>query len=160
MQRAQQLGLQHERQLAQFIEKKRAMIGELEQADAPAVGAGERAALVAEKFALQQTLGNRAAIDRNEWTLRRTAAAMNAAGDQFLARAGFAAHEHVDVGVGNLLNQVEDPAHRPGSLPRCRRSCRAAPPAAAAVRTPRRYAVGRAIAGRWRPGCRRAVRAR
>ena len=42
------------RQVADLVEKDRAAVGLLEAADAPGVGAGERAAFVAEQFAFEQ----------------------------------------------------------------------------------------------------------
>ena len=50
----QQLGLAFERQLADFVEKQRAQVGLLEEADVVAIGAGERAGLVAEQLALHE----------------------------------------------------------------------------------------------------------
>ena len=51
---AQQLGLAFERQLADFVEKQRAQIGLLEEADVVAIGAGERAGFVAEELAFHE----------------------------------------------------------------------------------------------------------
>ena len=52
--RAQELGLQLERELADLVEEQRAAVGALEGARALAVGAGEGAALVAEQLALDE----------------------------------------------------------------------------------------------------------
>ena len=49
LQRAQQLDLRFERQLADLVEEQRAAVGFLELADALVGGAGERALLVAEQ---------------------------------------------------------------------------------------------------------------
>ena len=54
LQRAQQLGLQLERQLADLVEEQRAAVRELEAARAALQRAGEGAALVAEELALDQ----------------------------------------------------------------------------------------------------------
>ncbi len=56
LQRAQQLDLQRERQLADLVEQDGALVGGLQQADLVLAGAGERAALVAEQLALEQIL--------------------------------------------------------------------------------------------------------
>ena len=48
LQDAQQLGLQLQRNVADFVEKQRAFMGQLEAADLLRDGAGERALLVAE----------------------------------------------------------------------------------------------------------------
>ena len=66
LQRAQQLDLRVERQLADLVEEQRAAVGFLELADALVDGAGERALLVAEQDALDQVLGDGAAVDGDE----------------------------------------------------------------------------------------------
>ena len=66
LQGAQQLDLGFERQLADLVEEQRAAVGFLELADAPVDGAGERALLVAEQDALDQVLGDGAAVDGDE----------------------------------------------------------------------------------------------
>ena len=54
LEHAQELHLRVGRQVADFVEKKRAVVRLLEAADAPLVSARERAAFVAEQFAFQQ----------------------------------------------------------------------------------------------------------
>jgi hypothetical protein len=66
LENAEQLDLDRKRKLADLVEKERAAVGELETAAAPFVGAGEGAALVAEKFALDDRLGKGGAVDRDE----------------------------------------------------------------------------------------------
>ena len=66
LQGAQQLHLGVERQLADLVEEQRAPVGFEEFADAFLDGAGEGALLVAEQDALDQVLGDRAAIDGDE----------------------------------------------------------------------------------------------
>ena len=63
---AQQLGLQADVHLADFVEQQRAAVGFLELADAAGDGAGEGALLMAEQFALQQVLRDGGAVDRDE----------------------------------------------------------------------------------------------
>ena len=58
LQRAQQLHLRVERQLADLVEEQRAAVRFLELADALVDGAGERALLVPEQDALDQVLGD------------------------------------------------------------------------------------------------------
>src|SRR5215510_252966 len=65
-QRAQQLGLEIARQLADLVEEDRATGGGAERTLAAPHGAGERAALVTEQLALEQLAGDRAAVDRDE----------------------------------------------------------------------------------------------
>ncbi len=81
-------------QVADFIEENGAAVRLLETPDAPRVGSGKGAALVAEEFALQQRLGDRGAIHGDERFFRAVAVLVDRAGDEFLAGAGLAADEH------------------------------------------------------------------
>ena len=83
----------------------------LELADAPAVGAGEGALLVAEQLALQQRLGDGGAVDRQERLVGPAAVLVEGAGDQLLAGAALAEDQDVDVlrgdpadGLAHLLH--------------------------------------------------------
>ena len=69
--RAQQLGLQVEPQVADLVEEERAAGGELELADLLADRAGERALLVAEEHAFDQVLRNRRQVHGDKRTVRR-----------------------------------------------------------------------------------------
>jgi hypothetical protein len=86
-------------------------VRELEQAQALCVGAGERAALVAEQLALQQVLGYGAAVDGNEPRLAARAALVDGACHQFLARTRLAGDQDIDVRAGHLLDGVEHDVH-------------------------------------------------
>src|SRR4029079_18198907 len=90
--RAQQLGLEVGRQLADLVEKQRAAVGGDEQPIRGARGAGERARDVTEQLALRQLGRDRGTVDRDE---RATAAraAVDLLGDELLADAGLAEHE-------------------------------------------------------------------
>jgi hypothetical protein len=59
-------------------------------------GAGERAAFVTEQLGFEQLLGDRRAVQRDEGLVGARAEIVQAAGDQFLAAAGFATDQHVD----------------------------------------------------------------
>ena len=78
LQRAQELRLQGERQLADLVEEERPGVRGFESSGARAVGAGEGAALDAEELGLDQPLRNRRAVDRDE-RLRRSAPRAGAA---------------------------------------------------------------------------------
>ena len=69
LQGAQQFGLQVERELADFIEKERALVSELDAADFAGDGAGECALLVTEQLALKQAGGNGGAVELDEGVL-------------------------------------------------------------------------------------------
>ena len=66
LENAQQSNLHLDRHLGHLVEKQRAAVGAFEAAAVRPRGAGEAAALVAEQFAFDQILGDRAAIDRDE----------------------------------------------------------------------------------------------
>jgi hypothetical protein len=66
LQRAQQLCLQLGESCADLVHEERAAVRELEQAEALRVCARERAALMAEQLALEQILGDRAAVYGHE----------------------------------------------------------------------------------------------
>ena len=90
LERAQQLRLQHARQVVDFVEEQRPRPGELEEALLARVRSGERAALVAEQLRLEKRFGNRRAIDRDERLVGRGARVVDAAREQLLARSRLA----------------------------------------------------------------------
>ena len=91
----QQARLQHQRHIADFIEKQRAAVG-LENLSHPAFlhRAGECAARVAEQLALDQALRDGGAIDRHECLVEPKAAVMQGLGEGFLAGAGRALQKY------------------------------------------------------------------
>src|SRR5438093_1379639 len=73
LQDAQQFGLQLAGNVADFVEKKRALVGQLESADLLGDGASERPFLVPEQLALQQSHRNCRAIQLDECALAASA---------------------------------------------------------------------------------------
>ena len=69
--RAQELRLHVDGELAELVEEERAAVGLGERADALVDGAGERAPLVAEEGALGERRGDGAAVDDDEGLARR-----------------------------------------------------------------------------------------
>jgi hypothetical protein len=63
---AQELGLSGEVGLADLVEEERAAVGDLELPARARVGAGERAALVAEQLDSMQVRGDRGAVEARE----------------------------------------------------------------------------------------------
>ena len=90
LQHAQQLHLHARAHRPDFVEEQRALVRLLEPSLPRADGAGKRAAHVAEQLGLEQRLGNRAAVERDEPLRAPRAVVMNRARDDFLAGAGFA----------------------------------------------------------------------
>src|SRR5690606_19850070 len=87
LQRAQELRLQIDRQLADLVEEQRAAVGRDEQPTLARLRAGERAAHVAEQLAIEQRADQRAAVDRHERPARPAAGEVQRARDQLLAGA-------------------------------------------------------------------------
>ena len=82
---AQQLGLQHERDLADFVEEQRALVGQFEDAAFLRSRVGERALLVAEQLAFQQGFRNGRAVDGDERLGLAQALVVERFGDQVFA---------------------------------------------------------------------------
>ena len=112
---AQQFCLRRRGHFADFIEQQSAAVGEFEAADAPFGRAGEGAALVAENFAFHQRFGNRGAIDGDERAAGARRKLVNAARDDFLARAGFAGDQNGGGARRGHFHDAHDFLHRLGS---------------------------------------------
>ena len=87
-------------------------VGRFESALLVARGAGEGPLHVAEQLALQHPLGQCRAVHGHERPVGPRAEVVDGPGDQFLARAALALDQHRGVGVGHLLDQLEDLPHR------------------------------------------------
>ena len=81
--------------------------GVLEAARLLAHGAGERALLVAEQLALEQVLGQRAAVHLDPRPGRAAAREVDRAREQVLAGAALAAQQHGRIGGRHLARQLE-----------------------------------------------------
>ena len=114
LQRAQQLHLRIERQFADLVEEQRAAVGLGELAGVLLGGAGEGALLVAEQDGLDEVLRQRAAIDGDERPAAPLRPALDRAGEQFLADAGFALDQHRD-------RSISPPARRAAACAPCSR---------------------------------------
>ena len=102
----QQLHLHGQRHLADLVEEQGATICCLDQPRLVAVCAGEAAAHMAKKLALEQLGRQRAAMNRHERSVRSAATCMQRAGDEFLASTCGTEHEHAD------LRRANAPHHR------------------------------------------------
>jgi len=95
---AKEFRLEFQGKVADFVEEQRAAVGELEAANFLRKRAGERAALVAEKFGLQQPRGNGRAIDLDEGAFAAGGEIVDGAGDELFAGAGFTEDENSRAG--------------------------------------------------------------
>ena len=117
LQRAQQLDLHVERQLADLVEEQDAAVRLLELAQVLVGGAGEAALLVAEQDGLDQVLRDGAAVDGDERLARAVRAAVHGARDQLLAGAALAEQQDRDLRLGRPLAQPHDHAPWPARSP-------------------------------------------
>ena len=111
----EQLGLQRQGQVADFVQEDGAAVGELEAAGLVAFGPSESPLDVAEKLGFEQVLGHRGAVDLDEGALGAPALGVDHLGQQVLAGAGGPLDDHGGIGAGNHPRQLEDPLH--GRLP-------------------------------------------
>ena len=98
--------------LADFVQKQRAGVRQVELAQLLPVGSGKCSRLVAEQLTLQQLIRNGGAVDFDEWLLAAAGLRVDHARDNFFARAAFAADQHRRRGVGHLLDGVLHFFHR------------------------------------------------
>ena len=90
LEKPQQQRLHAQAHLADFVEKQRAAMRELELAALVAVGAGEAALDVAEELRLEQRFGDAGAVDRHERRQPAAGVAVDVARDDVLADAALA----------------------------------------------------------------------
>ena len=105
--RAQQLGLQVELEVADLVEEERAAVRQLELADLLAHGAGEGAFFVAEECALDQLARNGGDIHGDERAIGLLGVAVDHARHQFLASAALTEDEHRGRQAGHLVHAFE-----------------------------------------------------
>src|SRR5512138_1354226 len=92
--------------LADLVEEDRAAVRVLELAELALLRARERALLEAEQLALEQLRRQRRAIHLDEGLIAPARELEDRARDELLAGPALAAHEHGDVGVGDLLDDL------------------------------------------------------
>ncbi len=109
--RAQQLHLHVERQVANLVQEQRTSVRLDEFAAVFFRSARESTLLVAEQNALHEVFRDGAAVDRDERLGAAFARSLNGAGDKFLADACFALDENWNVAGGGLLAEPDDPVH-------------------------------------------------
>src|ERR1700739_639625 len=107
LQDAQQFGLQSRRNVAHFVEKERAFVGQLETANLLCYGTGECASLVAKKLAFQQIERNGGAIQLYKRAPEPRAQTVNCACNQLFARACFSLDKNGGIRGGDLFHLFE-----------------------------------------------------
>src|SRR5690349_19138028 len=94
LQDAQQLHLRREGHVTDFVEQDRAALGRLEDAWPIEHRPGKRAARVSEQLAFDQGIGEGAAVDGDERTLRARGSAMDETSESFFADAAFSSDQN------------------------------------------------------------------
>src|SRR5260370_26721444 len=113
---AKKFRLKFEGKVADFVEEKRAAVGEFEAADFLADGAGERTALMAEEFGFEKTAGNGGAIDFNEGAIAARTEIVDGAGEELFAGSGFAQEQDGGAGGGGGRPPTHGARWRGGAL--------------------------------------------
>ena len=111
LQRAEDLRLEVQRQIADLVEEQRPAVRQLELAQLLPVGASEGAALVSEQLALHQVGGNGWEVHGDERTGPPVAPGVDVARQHFLAGAALTGHQHGDGLGGDLLRHLHHRAH-------------------------------------------------
>src|SRR5260370_24889357 len=107
LQDAEQFGLQFERNLSYFVQENRAAIGHFEAPNALRDRSCERAFLVSEQLAFQQTCRNGRAAELDERLGAPRAKVMNGACNQFLTGTGVSIDEHGRVSRSDRLHLLQ-----------------------------------------------------
>jgi hypothetical protein len=111
LERAKELGLHVDGQLADLVEKERSAVRLLEEADARGLRIGERAAGVTEELALEERVRDGRAVDGDERAFAALALVVDGARDELLTGSGFAVDEHRRVAVADAIDEIGDLAH-------------------------------------------------
>src|SRR5690606_38937761 len=111
LQRAQELRLHVELELADLVEEERPAVRLDEEPLAVALRVGEGATHVSEELALEEVRRHRGAVDRDTSTAAPTAV-VDRARDELLAGPALAGNEHRGVARADAIDELEDPTHR------------------------------------------------
>ena len=116
----QELGLHRHRQLADFVQEQSSAVGLRKEPLPRPVCARECTLGVTEKLALQELLGNRAAVDGDELPPASRALRLNRLGENAFPGAAFTDDQHGAVRGRDLVGQPFHALHRGRSETECR----------------------------------------
>ena len=108
LQDAQELRLQLQWNVANFIQKQRSLVRQLNPANLLNDCTGKSAALVAKQFAFEQAAGNSSTIDLYERAVLAVAAIVNRTRDEFLAGSRLSQKEHGRIAWSHHVDEIQD----------------------------------------------------
>ena len=111
LEHAQQLDLHRRRGFSDLVEEDRTAARHLEQTLLVAGRPGEGPLHVPEQLTLEQLVGQRSTVDRNERAFAVARVVVDRPRNQLLARAGLARDHHRAAGGGHAPDQLEDRRH-------------------------------------------------
>src|SRR6516164_3343838 len=114
LKKLQELGLQGQIELGDFIQKERAAVRQLNTAGLGTIGAREGSLFVSEQLAFEQGAGDRGAVDLDVRAGAPGRPAMDHACDDVFARAALAMDKNRNVGSGDLVESRPERLHRIG----------------------------------------------
>src|SRR6266404_6344740 len=107
LQNTKQLCLQFERNIADFIQEQGAAVRRLETAQLLRHSAREGALFMTKEFALEESQGNRRAVQLHEGSICPPAVHVDSMRNEFFAGTRFAFNENRGVGGGNRSNLIQ-----------------------------------------------------
>src|SRR3989442_10797852 len=108
---AKQFDLQAQRHLSDFIQKQGPLFGVFQFPFLLPMRAGESAFLIPEEFALEESLWNRPAIDRDDRPCLPRTLSVDRPRHQLLAGPAFARDQDRDLGARDAADHLKDPLH-------------------------------------------------
>src|SRR5262249_23117672 len=109
--RAQELRLERQIEIADLVDEQRSVRGLLEDALASCRSSGDRALFVTEELRLDEVRRNRGAIEDDEWSRAAVSFGVERFGEDLLPCARFALDDHGDVARGEALAERIEPPH-------------------------------------------------
>jgi serine/threonine protein kinase len=110
LEHAQELGLRRVWQLADLVEKHGAVGSPNERAGMIAVGPGEGSAAVTKQLRLEQPIGDRCTVERDEWAFAVVTEVVQGSSRQLLAGAGLTVDQHRQRQPGQALELAPERA--------------------------------------------------
>ncbi len=124
LQHAQQLGLEAEGDIADFIEEDRAAVGRADDAQHALLGPRKGPANVAEELALEERFADARTIDGYKGAVATQTLVAEAPGNQLLARTALPFDQNATITTSNSIDQIQDFPHYFRNADNCGRTAR------------------------------------